>query len=128
MQGHSSIIIKSMVACLAVLGGAGIGGFAAGFNARSGLPSRPAVSVTVAELSASEAVNLRFPAHWSEATAEEAAPRKVVLASADSGMVLFRPSPTYPVAAAPVAAAEPPAAELPEKPKPVAVAKPPAPK
>ena len=31
MQGHSSVIIKSMVACLAVLGGAGLGGLAAGF-------------------------------------------------------------------------------------------------
>jgi hypothetical protein len=129
MQGHSSIIIKSMVACLAVLGGAGLGGLAAGFNARTGLPPRPAVSA-IADLSASEAVNLRFPAHWSEAAAEEAAPRKVVLASADAGMVLFRPSPTYPVAAAPVAAAEPAAAEPPEKPKPApqAAAKPPAPK
>jgi hypothetical protein len=52
----------------------------------------------------------------------------VVLASADSSMVLFRPSPTYPVAAPPVAAAEPPVAEPPEKPKPAAAAKPPAPK
>jgi hypothetical protein len=128
MQGHSSIIIKSMVACLAVLGGAGIGGLAAGINARSGLPPRPAVSATVADLSASEAVNLRFPAHWSEAAAEEAAPRKVVLASADPGMVLFRPSATYPVAAPPVAAAAPAAAEPAEKPKPAAAAKPPAPK
>jgi len=42
MRGHSSIIIKSMVACLAVLGGAGLGGLAAGFNARATLPPRPA--------------------------------------------------------------------------------------
>src|SRR6266513_1601696 len=105
MRGHSSIIIKSLVACRAVLGGAGLGGLAAGFNARATLPPRPAVSAAIADLSASEAVNLRFPAHWSEAAAEEAAPRKVVLASADTGMVLFRPSPTYPVAAPPVAAA-----------------------
>jgi hypothetical protein len=128
MQGHSSIIIKSMVACLAVLGGAGVGGLAAGFNARATLPPRPAVSAAIADLSASEAVNLRFPAHWTDAAAEEAAPRKVVLASADSGMVLFRPSPTYPVAAPPVAASEPPVAEPPEKPKPAAAAKPPTPK
>jgi len=128
MRGHSSIIIKSMVACLAVLGGAGLGGLAAGFNARATLPPRPAVSAAIADLSASEAVNLRFPAHWTEAAAEEAAPHKVVLASADSSMVLFRPSPTYPVVAPPVAAAEPPVAEPPEKPKPAAAAKPPAPK
>jgi hypothetical protein len=128
MQGHSSVIIKSMVACLAVLGGAGLGGLAAGFNARATLPPRPAVSAAIADLSASEAVNLRFPAHWTEAAAEDAAPRKVVLASADSGIVLFRPSPTYPVAAPPVAAAAPAAAEPAEKPKPAAAAKPPAPK
>jgi hypothetical protein len=128
MRGHSSIIIKSMVACLAVLGGAGLGGLAAGFNARATLPPRPAVSAAIADLSASEAVNLRFPAHWTEAAAEEAAPHKVVLASADSSMVLFRPGPTYPVAAPPVAAAEPPVAEPPEKPKPAAAAKPPVPK
>jgi hypothetical protein len=128
MQGHSSIIIKSMVACLAVLGGAGIGGLAAGFNARTALPARPAASAAITTLSPSEAVNLRFPAHWSEAAAEEAAPRKVVLASADPGMVLFRPSLTYPVAAPPVAAAAPAAAEPPEKPKPTVAAKPPAPK
>src|SRR5437870_12060955 len=106
MQGHSSVIIKSMVACLAVLGGAGLGGLAAGFNARATLPPRPAVSAAIADLSASEAVNLRFPAHWSEAAAEGAAPRKAVLGSADTGMALLSSCPTAPVPAPPAPSPE----------------------
>jgi hypothetical protein len=132
MRGHSSIIIKSMAACLAVLGGAGLGGLAAGFNARTSLPPRPAASAVIADLSASEAVNLRFPAHWSDTAAEEAMPQKVALASADSRMVLLSPSPTYPVAAAAPPPPQPTVAEAQEKPKPAvqtaALAKPPAPK
>jgi hypothetical protein len=78
----------------------------------------------------SETVNLRFPADWSDApatpaeaapqmaaasaSADEAAdavPRRVALASADSRMVVFSPSPAYPVGAASVAASIEPAAE-----------------
>ena len=123
MQGRSGYIGKSMVACLAILGGAGIGGLAAGFHARAGLspaPS-PAVLAAVADMAPAETVNLRFPADWSDAATPveavpqmaasaspdgeaDAAPRKVALASADSRMVLFSPSPAYPVGAAPVAA------------------------
>jgi hypothetical protein len=131
MQGRSGYIGKGMVACLAILGGAGLGGLAAGFNVRAGLspaPS-PAVLAAVAEMAPSETVNLRFPADWSDApaTPAEAAPqmaalasadegadpvpRRVALASADSRMVVFSPSPAYPVGAAAVAASIEPAAE-----------------
>ena len=151
MQGRSGFISKSMVACLAILGGAGLGGLAAGFNARAGLspaPS-PAVLAAVAEMAPSETVNLRFPADWSEAVATpaetapqmaaafasadggaDAVPRRVALASADSRMVLFSPSPAYPFAAdparaVPVAASPESAAEPLPRPRPAqAAAKP----
>jgi hypothetical protein len=131
MQGRSSYIGKGVVACLAILGGAGLGGLAAGLNARFAVSPQPspAVLAAVAEMAPSETVNLRFPADWSDAAAEaapqvvmaalasaqkgDAAPRRMVLASADSGMVLLSPRPTYPVTAEVPDAAEPPA-----KPKP----------
>jgi hypothetical protein len=131
MQGRSSYIGKGVVACLAILGGAGLGGLAAGLNARFAVspPPSPAVLAAVAEMAPSETVNLRFPADWSDAAVEaapqvvmaamasaqkaDAAPRRMVLASADSGMVLLSPRPTYPVTAEVPDAAEPPA-----KPKP----------
>jgi len=131
MQGRSSYIGKGVVACLAILGGAGLGGLAAGLNARFAVSPQPspAVLAAVAEMAPSETVNLRFPADWSDTAAEaapqvvmaamasaqkgDAAPRRMVLASADSGMVLLSPRPTYPVAAEVPDAAEPPA-----KPKP----------
>jgi hypothetical protein len=132
MQGRSSYIGKGVVACLAILGGAGLGGLAAGLNARFAVSPQPspAVLAAVAEMAPSETVNLRFPADWSDAASEaapqvvmaalasaqkgDAAPRRMVLASADSGMVLLSPRPTYPVTAEVPDAAEPPA-----KPKPV---------
>jgi hypothetical protein len=131
MQGRSSYIGKGVVACLAILGGAGLGGLAAGLNARFAVSPQPspAVLTAVAEMAPSETVNLRFPADWSDAATEaapqvvmaalasaqkgDAAPRRMVLASADSGMVLLSPRPTYPVTAE-----VPDAAELPAKPKP----------
>jgi hypothetical protein len=131
MQGRSSYIGKGVVACLAILGGAGLGGLAAGLNARFAVSPQPspAVMATIAEMAPSETVNLRFPADWSDAAAEaapqvvkaalasaqkgDAAPRRMVLASADSGMVLLNPRPTYPVTAEVPDAVEPPA-----KPKP----------
>src|SRR5262245_26515869 len=131
MQGRSSYIGKGVVACLAILGGAGLGGLAAGLNARFAVSPQPspAVLAAVAEMAPSETVNLRFPADWSDAAAEaapqvvmaamasaqkgDAAPRRMVLASADSGMVLLSPRPTYPVTAEVPDAVEPPA-----KPKP----------
>src|SRR2546430_14660971 len=97
MRGLSSSISRSVVACLAVLGGAGVGGLAAGFNAREGL-SRPPPSSTVvaavARMAPSDTVNLRFPADWVEAPVEPVS-HMVKLASADPGMGLFSPQPPY---------------------------------
>src|SRR5262249_48769336 len=110
MRGRSRGISKSVLACLAILGGAGMGGLAAGYNARAGLSAQPAASSTVvadaaradmargdmalADLAPSDSVNLRFPADWADAEVEPAS-KMLALASADSGIALFSPRPTY---------------------------------
>src|SRR5262249_39562379 len=129
MRGRSSGISTSVMACLAILGGAGVGGLAAGFNVRAGLTPQTSTTVVaaVAEMAPSDKVGLRFPAEWAETAAEPAAPT-VTLASADPGMMLFSPQPTYAVndASAPnmiEAKAAPAAAAPAEAPRPkVAVA------
>jgi len=106
------------MACLALLGGAGVGGLAAGFNARASLPAGPSstVAATLAEMPPSETVNLRFPANWTEA-AGEPAPRTLAFASADGGITLFNPRSFSPIAEAHAAVA-PTATEAPVKAKP----------
>jgi hypothetical protein len=97
MRSRSSGISRSVVACLAVLGGAGVGGLAAGFNAREGLsPPPPSFTIVaaIASMAPSDTVNLRFPADWTEAPVEPVS-RMVKLASADPGMTFFSPQPTY---------------------------------
>ena len=105
MRGRSRgiSISKSVLACLAILGGAGAGGLAAGFNARAGLSPQPASSTIVAavvadiapaDLAPSDSVNLRFPADWADAEVEPVS-RMLALASADSGIALFSPRLTY---------------------------------
>jgi hypothetical protein len=95
-------ISKSVLACLVILGGAGLGGLVAGFNARAGLSPQPAsstiVAAAVAEMAPSDSVNLRFPADWAEAEVEPVS-KMLALASADSGIALFSPRPTYAYAA-----------------------------
>jgi hypothetical protein len=96
-------ISKSVLACLAILGGAGLGGLAAGFNARAGLSSPQLASSTVvvaakADMAPSDSVNLRFPADWADAEVEPVS-KMLALASADSGIALFSPQPTYAYAA-----------------------------
>jgi hypothetical protein len=95
MRGQSSGISRSVLACLAIIGGAGLGGLAAGFNAREGLTPEPSSTVvaTIANMAPSETVNLRFPADWAEAPAEQVS-HMVTLASADAG-TFFNPQPTY---------------------------------
>ena len=86
------------MACLAIIGGAGVGGLAAGFNVRAGLSAQPSsttVVAAIAEMAPSDKVGLRFPSDWAEPSAEPPAP-KVTLASADPGM-LFSPQPVYAV-------------------------------
>ncbi|HUC02879.1 MAG TPA: hypothetical protein VMS10_03095 [Methyloceanibacter sp.] len=110
------------MACLALLGGAGLGGLAAGFNTRAGLPAGPSATVaaTQAEIPPSETVNLRFPANWTEAEGEPA-PRTLAFASADGGITLFNPRSFSPIAEAHAAVA-PSATEAPVKAKPSAQA------
>jgi hypothetical protein len=119
MRRRSSGISTSVMACLAIIGGAGVGGLAAGFNVRAGLSPQPSTTVvaSIAKMAPSETVSLRFPADWAEPSAEPVVP-KVTLASADPG-ILFSPQPTYAAndAAAPnmIEAKAPPAAAPPPK-------------
>lgn len=83
-----------------------MGGLAAGFNTRPGLPAGPSSTVvaTLAEMPPSETVNLRFPADWTQA-AGEPAPRTLAFASADGGITLFSPRSFSPIAEAHAAVA-----------------------
>src|SRR5262249_26210538 len=98
MRGRSRGISKSVLACIAVLGGAAVGGLVAGFNAREGLSPQPASSTVVAavaDMAPSDCVNLRFPAGWAGAPVAPGS-RMLAMASADSGDIsLFSPRPTY---------------------------------
>lgn len=109
------------MACLALLGGAGVGGLAAGFNTRPGLPAGPSSTVvaTLAEMPPSETVNLRFPADWTQA-AGEPAPRTLAFASADGGITLFSPRSFSPIAEAHAAVAPTAPEAPPVKSKPAA--------
>lgn len=80
----------AMTAGFCVFAMAAIGGFAAGFNARTGLSA-----FTPAEISAADNVTLRFPTDWSETPS---APVGLAFASADASLPLFDPTPTYPIA------------------------------
>src|SRR5262244_2826020 len=97
MRARSRGISKSVLACIAVLGGAAVGGLVAGFNARAGLSPQPTSSTVVAaiaEMAPSDCVNLRFPADWADAEVEPVS-KMLALASADSGIALFSPRPSY---------------------------------
>ena len=111
------------MACLALVGGAGIGGLAAGFNARAALPVEPSSikAASLAEMAPSETVNLRFPSDWVEPSADNAPPRMLALASADGGMTYFAPRPIYPLAETQVEPSAP-AAEAKAQPTPTKVA------
>ncbi len=111
--------------CIAVLGGAAVGGIAAGFAARPVQP--PEVSAVVAEMSATDMVELRFPADWVDGA--NPMPTMLAFASADGTMTLFNPRPTYPIseakpAVATMEAPPPPkvAAQAPSAPAKVALA------
>jgi hypothetical protein len=99
-----------VAAGIGLMGGAVFGGLYLGLTVRDlGLTAQaslPAEQVTtvVADMSASNTVNLRFPADWSESAAT---PKLVAFASSDGEITLFNPQPTYPIEGA----AAPPAAE-----------------
>src|SRR6476661_1952650 len=122
MRGRSRRINTGVMACLALLGGATVGGLFAGSNTRAGLPAEPSSTVarTSAEMPPSETVNLRFPADWTEAPGEPA-PRTLAFASADGGITLFSPRSLSPIAEAHAAVASA-ASEAPVKAKPSAQA------
>ena len=115
-------ISKSVLACIAILGAAGVGGLAAGLSVRTGLAPQPASSTVVAaiaDMAPSDCVNLRFPADWADAAAEPVS-KMLALASADGDISLFTPRPTYAAtdADAPArleAAPKPPVAAAPAK-------------
>jgi len=105
----------AVAACVGLLTAAAIVGFAAGFNARAGLgvlglgalgPGAEAEFERVVEVSASDAVSLRFPSDWAEppATAPNATGPMTLasFASADAGGTLLDPRPVYPASAAAV--------------------------
>jgi hypothetical protein len=89
----------AMTAGFCVFAMAAIGGFAAGFGARTGLGA----ALAPAEISAADNVSLRFPSDWSEAPS---GPVGLAYASADASLPLFDPTPTYPIAAEAAVVAE----------------------
>jgi hypothetical protein len=111
MRGRSYRSGSRTLACLSIIGAAGIGGLAAGFAGRPALP--PAPAFVIAETSPTETVNLRFPAEWDE-PAPAAAPTMVAFASASGDFSLFSP---IPLGIIPEARAEQAEAEI--KPAPV---------
>ena len=101
----------TVAACIGLLSVAGLGGFEAGFSARvglgaSGLGAQAEID-GVAEMSASDAVSLRFPSDWAEAPAT--APMALAsFASVDAGPTLLDPHPIYSAAGAAVEEPAPP--------------------
>jgi hypothetical protein len=108
MRGRSKLFSTCVAVCLGLIGGAGAGGLYLGFSARDGLGPEAASKVVV-DLAPSDAVNLRFPADWTEVAAADSTPKMLAYASADGAMTLFSPRPIYPLM--PAAEAEPPAAK-----------------
>jgi hypothetical protein len=110
MRGRSKHFSTGVAVCVGLIAGAGFGGLYLGVSARASFA--PSSATVVAEIAPTDVVNLRFPADWTDGAAE-AAPQ--TLASADGGMTLFSPRPTYPIVAATEASA--PQAEAPAKTK-----------
>jgi hypothetical protein len=108
MRGRSRLFSTCVAVCLGLIGGAGAGGLYLGFSARDGFGPEAASRVVV-DLAPSDAVNLRFPADWTEVAATDSTPKMLAFASADGAMTLFSPRPIYPLM--PAAEAEPPAAK-----------------
>jgi hypothetical protein len=107
----------AVTACLGVLGVAGVGGFALGFNARAVLGASGLSASDLAEMSAAETVSLRFPNDWTETAAT--APMTLAFASADASLTVFDPTPIYPLG---TENASPTSVEAPERPRPAAPA------
>src|SRR5262249_19426922 len=96
MRGRSRDISKSVLACIAVLGGAAVGGLVAGFNAREGFSPQPASATfvaAIADVAPSDWLIWRFPGDGADAAFEPVS-RMLALASAD-GDISLSPRPTY---------------------------------
>src|SRR5215467_11963081 len=106
MRGLSQRVNKGVIAGLAIVGVSGIGGLTAGFTTRAGWgpDTTTVVAATIARIAPSDIVNLRFPGEWvdaaevTDAVGVDAAPQRVVLASADGSFNLLNPQPIYPIA------------------------------
>jgi hypothetical protein len=98
MRGHSNPTRGHILACLVLLGGAAIGGLAAGFSVRTTVPEQS--STVTAQMSPADMVQLRFPADWGETGTDAAVPAMRAFASADGGITLFDPDPIYRIASA----------------------------
>jgi hypothetical protein len=119
MRGLSKQTIGRVLAGVAFLGAAGMGGVTAGLYAGS---SAPEPSKVIKSMSPADTVSLRFPADWVETAAAES-PKILAFASADGSLTLFNPTPTYPIAEAKASAEVkvfPPLVETPARPKPAA--------
>lgn len=116
---NSGRAVKRAMAFLAVLGTFGIAGLVAGAGRDSGSPR-------LAELTAADIIELRFPGEWTDLAATPA-PAPVRLASADmSGpsYSLFAPQPIYALASSTHTKAPPPAVDMPEAPTATATVQP----
>jgi hypothetical protein len=111
MRGRIQRSSGRVLACVAFLGAAGIGGVAAGFYARPGVIPEP--STVIKDMSPADTVSLRFPADWNETGTATATPAILAFASADGSLTLFNPRPIYPLAEieAPAADKQAPAAD-----------------
>jgi len=95
MRGQSRHFSTLVAASIGLIGGAGIGGLYLGLGAWASLPAEPVSAVVMQQMSASDTVNLRFPADWSDPA--EASPRVLAFASADGDLTLFSPRTIYPI-------------------------------
>ena len=88
MRGRIHRSSGRILACVAFLGAAGIGGVAAGFYARPGVTPEP--STFIKDMSAADTVSLRFPADWGE-TGIAATPAVLAFAAADGSCHALQP-------------------------------------
>jgi hypothetical protein len=117
MRGLSKQTIGRVLAGVAFLGAAGMGGVAAGLYAHPGASPKP--STVIKDMSPADTVSLRFPADWVD-TASVESPKLLAFASADGSLTLFNPQPTYPLPEAKASSEVkvfPPLVEGPAKPK-----------
>ena len=90
MRGQIYGTGSCVLACVAVMGAAALGGLAAGFAARPTVA--PALAAAIVDMSPAETVDLRFPADAVEPAVARASAAPMAFASADSALS-FNPRP-----------------------------------